>query len=111
MNYGMPWIRPTPPIHHQPAAGRQPRVLPLDPKTYYGMASDRNHGQANYADLQPHAPLRRDTSSSPKLRKGAYERDQRASTVRFAAAASQPGGLAVKPGHLRPRHVLTAARS
>jgi catecholate siderophore receptor len=43
MNYGMPWIRPTP---TSPVS--ETTLLPLDPKAYYGLASDRNAGQRHH---------------------------------------------------------------
>ena len=46
MNYGMPWIKPT---AASPTSATT--MLPLDPKAYYGMASDYNAGQATYATL------------------------------------------------------------
>ncbi|MFN7695244.1 MAG: TonB-dependent receptor, partial [Burkholderiales bacterium] len=90
MNYGLPWIRPsaTSPMQHT-------TVLPLDPSTSYASASDRNNGEAQTLTLRHTHRFDAKTEWTTTLRQGAYERDQRASTIRFAAAALQPGGLPV----------------
>jgi catecholate siderophore receptor len=103
INYGLPWIRPAGAANNSPAT----TTMPVDPSTYYGMASDYNKGQASHLTL---AHLHRfDDGSELKsqIRKGAYTRDQRASTVRFAAAGSQPGGVAASLGTLSGNTVLT----
>ncbi len=46
INYGMPFIRPTP---SSPVTATT--LLPLDPTAYYGAASDRNHGSASHVTL------------------------------------------------------------
>lgn len=102
MNYGMPWIRPTP---TSPTSATT--VLPLDPKAYYGMASDRNAGQATYFTLSHTHRFDRDNEITTKIRKGAYERDQRAGTVRFGAAATQPDRTAVSLATFGPNTVIT----
>lgn len=102
MNYGMPWIRPTP---TSPTSATT--VLPLDPKAYYGMASDRNAGQATYFTLSHTHRFDRDNEITTKVRKGAYERDQRAGTVRFGAAATQPDRTAVSLATFGPNTVIT----
>jgi catecholate siderophore receptor len=102
MNYGMPWIRPT--------AGfpvSDTTLMPIAPASYHGMASDRNAGQATQATLSHlhrFSPL---VELTTKLRVAEYERDQRASTVRFAAAALQPNRLAVSLATFGPSTVLT----
>jgi catecholate siderophore receptor len=78
MNYGLPWIRPT---ATSPASDTT--TLPVDPKNYYGMASDRNHGKASYGTLGHTHRLDFNHEITTKLRVGAYERDQRASTIRL----------------------------
>jgi catecholate siderophore receptor len=102
MNYGMPWIRPT---TASPVSATT--VLPLDPTAYYGMASDRNAGQATHFTLSHTHRFDRDNELTTKVRKGAYERDQRAGTVRFGNAASQPGGAAVSLATFGPNTVIT----
>ena len=90
MNYGLPWIRSTP-----TSSALESTVLPLDPKAYYGAASDYNAGSATHLSASHTHRFSADSELKTQIRKGRYERDQRAGTVRFANAASQPGGQAV----------------
>lgn len=100
INYGMPWLTPK--------AGATNRVLmPVDPKNYYGMASDYNAGKASYATLSHIHRFAGDAELRTSYRNGSFERDQRASAIRFAAAALQPGGLAVTGDTLSDSTVLT----
>lgn len=101
MNYGMPWIRPT------AAAAVPTELLPLNPTAYYGLASDRNKGSAHYAMGQHTHRFSRDVELVTKARYADYTRDQRAGTVRFAAATLQPGGIAASLQTFGPNTVLT----
>lgn len=80
MNYGMPWLRPnaTSPVS---SAGL---ITRLDPKAYYGLASDRNDGQATYGTFSHTHRFDDDGELKTQIRRGSYSRDQRAGTVRFA---------------------------
>ena len=87
IQYGLPWLTP--------GASGGDYLWPTDAKNYYGMASDYLRGgttQGNATHLH-----RFDDGGELRtaLRIANYTRDQRASAIRFAAAASQPGGLAV----------------
>jgi catecholate siderophore receptor len=85
MNYGLPWI--------QPAGGNssQSTILPgLNPEAYYGMASDYNAGGAKTITLSHLHRFSADTELRTQVRKGQFERDQRAGTVRFAGGGVQP---------------------
>jgi catecholate siderophore receptor len=101
MNYGMPWIRPT---ADSPVSDTT--VLPIDPKNYYGLASDRNNGSAQHLTFSHTHRFDFNHEVTTKVRKGAYERDQRASTVRFANASLQPGGAAVNLSNFGPNTVI-----
>jgi len=101
MNYGMPWIRPT---TTSPVADTT--VLPLDPTAYYGMASDRNHGSATHFTASHTHRFDADSELKSQIRKGHYERDQRAGTVRFAGASAQPGGQAVSLATFGPGTII-----
>jgi len=101
MNYGMPWIRPTP---TSPVGDTT--LVPVDPTTYYGMASDRNKGSAQYVMGQHIHRFSPDVELNTKARYASYTRDQRAGTVRFAGAALQPGGLAVSLATFGPNTVI-----
>lgn len=102
MNYGMPWIRPT-----ATSGVMDTTTLPIDPTAYYGMASDRNHGKAAHATFSHTHRFGQDSDLKTQVRFGKYERDQRAGTVRFAAAALQPGGVATTLATFGPNTVLT----
>jgi catecholate siderophore receptor len=86
MNYGMPWIRPT---TTSPVADTT--ILPLDPTAYYGMASDRNHGSATHFTASHTHRFDADSELKSQIRKGHYERDQRAGTVRFCGNLGRAG--------------------
>ncbi len=102
MNYGMPFIRPTP---TSPVADT--RLLPIDPDNYYGMASDENYGKAQFVTLGHVFRMAPQMELNTRVRHGKYERDQRAGTVRFAGAAAQPGGQPVTLATFGPATVLT----
>lgn len=102
MNYGMPWIRPG---TGSPASDTT--TLPIDPSNYYGMASDFNKGKASYGTLSHLHRFDDGSELKTQVRKGYYDRDQRAGTVRLAPAASQPGGVAASLETFGPNTVLT----
>jgi catecholate siderophore receptor len=102
MNYGMPWIRPAP-----TSPESESTVLPLDPTATYGMASDRNDGTATHGTFTHTHRFSRNTELRTSARVGAYTRDQRAGTVRFAAAAQQPDRTAVSLANFGPNTVIT----
>ncbi len=79
MNYGMPWIRP-----NAASPASDTTVLPLDPKAYYGMASDYNAGSATMATLGHIHRFSSDSELKTQLRVGKFDRDQRAGTVRLS---------------------------
>ncbi|MCW8166579.1 TonB-dependent siderophore receptor [Verminephrobacter aporrectodeae subsp. tuberculatae] len=89
MNYGMPWIRP-----NASAPASSTTMLPLDPRTYYGAASDYNAGGASLLTLGHTHRFDSDAELKTQLRVGRYERDQHAGAIRFAAANQQPDGQA-----------------
>jgi catecholate siderophore receptor len=101
MNYGMPFIRPT-----LTSPVNETTLLPLSPTAYYGMDSDRNAGSASTVGFQHTWRLGRNEELITKVRRGTYERDQRAGTVRFAAAALQPGGVGVSLATFGPNTVI-----
>ena len=102
MNYGMPWIRKRS-VSSEPTS----ELLPLDPKAYYGMASDKNKGTAGWLALSHTHRFSQDTELVTTIRKAEYTRDQRAGTVRFAAAAQQPGGVLPSLQNFGPNTVIT----
>jgi len=102
MNYGMPWIRPTP---DSPTSATT--LLPLDPKAYYGLASDYNAGQASTLTATHTHRFDRNHEITTKLRHGGYKRDQRSGALRLAPARLQPGGIAASLETFGPDTVIT----
>ena len=101
INYGMPWIRPT-----TTSSARDTTLLPIDPDTYYGSASDYNDGSATYYTASHIHRFSSDTELRTVIRKGSYKRDQRSGAIRFAAAGDQPGGIAASLETFGPDTVL-----
>jgi catecholate siderophore receptor len=80
INYGLPFLNG--------------KMLPVDPSSYYGALSDVSTGSATMTTLGYTKRFADRSEWKTTLRVGRYERDQRASAVRFAGAALQPGGIA-----------------
>ena len=80
INYGMPWIKPT---STSPASATT--LLPVSPTNNFGMASDYNDGTATYATLAHTHRFDGEAELTTHVRRGAYTRDQRASTIRLTA--------------------------
>ncbi len=87
INYGMPWITPN---GSSTTNNPNTTLLPVSPTSYYGMASDYNNGTATYATLAHTHRFDAETELTTRVRRGAYTRDQRASTIRFL---DDPTGL------------------
>ncbi len=102
MNYGIPWIKP----NASDDSAANTIIGGLDPNAYFGMASDYNGGKATVGSLSHTHRFSHDTELKTQIRMGSFKRDQRASTVRFANAASQPGGLAVDLSTFGPGTVI-----
>ncbi len=100
IHYGMPWLAPSP--------GATDRVLvPVSAKNFYGMASDQNKGSVKLGTFGYTHRFADRSEWRTTLRLGQYERDLRASAIRFAAANLQPGAQAVTLATLSPSTVLT----
>ncbi len=100
IHYGLPWLTPT--------TGSAQRVLIDVPAgNYYGAASDFNRGSADSGTFTHLRRLGAGSEIRTTLRAGSYDRDLRASAVRFAAANLQPDGLAVTGDTIGPDTVLT----
>ena len=82
INYGLPWLRrdSTQPISAANPAGI---IEGLDPKNYYGAASDYNAGGAAFATAGWTHRFADGGELKSAIRQGRYDRDQRASTIRF----------------------------
>lgn len=103
MNYGLPWIKP----NAGDSSAANTLIGSLAPDAYYGMASDYNAGQATVAAFSHIHRFSGNSELKTQLRSGRFKRDQRASTVRFAAATAQPDGQPVDLGNFGPSTVFT----
>lgn len=85
INYGLPWLRrdSTQAVSASNPAGLIPG---LDPKNYYGAASDYNAGGAALATFGHTHRFADGGELKSAIRHGRYDRDQRASTIRFPTA-------------------------
>jgi catecholate siderophore receptor len=81
MNYGLPWIKP----RSTDTSAANTIIGSLKPTAYYGMASDYNAGSANIATFSHIHRFGGGSELKTQVRKGSFERDQRAGTVRFAS--------------------------
>ncbi len=89
INYGLPWIRP----NAAATTADNTIMAGLDPSAYFGAASDRNDGSAQWLALKHTHRFSRDSELQTQVRQGRFTRDQRASTIRFAgqrASAAAP---------------------
>lgn len=84
INYGLPWIRP----RASDTSAANTLIGSLEPTAYYGMASDYNDGSATMATFGHIHRFGTASELKTQVRKGRFERDQRASTIRFAAAGT-----------------------
>jgi len=84
INYGLPWIKPrsTDPQSAQTINSR------LDPANYYGMASDYNRTQGDVFTYMNTVKLGGGSELKTVVRKGDFQRDLRASTLRLASGTS-----------------------
>ncbi|WP_374370586.1 TonB-dependent receptor [Piscinibacter sp.] len=94
INYGFPWLQ------NQVSEA-------FKPDAYYGAASDTAAGGTTYGTATHVHRFAADSELRTVLRIARYERDQRASAIRFAAAAQQTGGVAVSPATIGAGTVLT----
>ncbi|MEY4979669.1 MAG: hypothetical protein RLZZ352_1939 [Pseudomonadota bacterium] len=100
INYGMPFIAPS--------AGSTDRVLlPLDPKAYYGLASDYNQSGGSIASFSHTHRFSHHSELKTQARVGTFDRDQRSGAIRLGNASLQPGGVAANLSNFGPNTVLT----
>ena len=100
INYGLGWVPNGP-------SGNGNGLWTTDPKNYYGMASDYLRGSTTQGNLVHTHKFDENSELRTALRQARYTRDQRASTIRFAPATSQPGGQAVNSDTFSDATVIT----
>ncbi len=86
INYGIPWLRLSNPSSANPSG----LIDSIDPRNYYGAASDYNAGGAAHATL---AHMHRFTGGGElksAIRQARYDRDLRASAIRFRPLNALP---------------------
>jgi len=86
INYGLPWLRQSSPTSANPSG----LIESIDPKNYYGAASDYNAGGAAYATLGHTHRFVDGGELKSAIRQGRYDRDQRASAIRFRPLNALP---------------------
>jgi catecholate siderophore receptor len=89
MNYGMPWIKP----RSTDSQASNTVMSSVDPSNFYGLASDRNAGSADFYTLSHTHKFSSDTELKSSIRRGFFTRDQRAGTVRFASGTTDLSNL------------------
>ena len=96
INYGLPWVR-----NSSTQTGSNPsQMIPgLDPSNvYYGAPSDYNAGGASYATLGWQHRFDDGGQLRSALRYGTYDRDMRASAIRFCQRTTNPNtGVVTNP--------------
>lgn len=108
MNYGLPWIKPT----ATAPATETGLNTKLDPSDYFGMASDYNKGMAQTVGASHVHRFGDETELRTAVRTGHFERDQRASLIRYCVrSTAQPTcqTAAIGLDTFTPATVLTRA--
>lgn len=91
INYGIPWLRVN-------AASANPSgLVDINPKNYYGAASDYNAGSASYLTVDHVHRFAGEGRLHTTVRNGFYDRDQRASTIRFCVRTVNAAGVVSNP--------------
>ena len=104
INYGLPWLRKD----SAQTTGANPSgiIEGLDPKNYYGAASDYNAGGASLATAGWNHRFDDGGELKSAIRQGRYFRDQRAGTIRFYTNANAANGpIVLAPGASGPTPV------
>jgi len=86
INYGMPWLRTGSATNANPSG----LLEGIKPTAYYGAASDYNAGGAALATVGHTHRFADGGELKSAIRQGRYDRDQRASTVRFRPLNALP---------------------
>ena len=100
IHYGLPYLTPT-------TGSAERRLLDVPAGNVYAAASDYNRGGADLATLTHIHRIGPGSELKTTLRSGRFDRDLRASAIRFAAANLQPDGKAVTGDTISAATVLT----
>ena len=84
INFGLPWVKP----RSTDGQGSQRIISGLDPANYYGMASDYNRTEGTAFTYVNTLKLGGGSELRTVVRKGDFQRDLRASTIRFTSGTS-----------------------
>ena len=87
VNYGLPWLRQS----SSQTSANPSGLIDIDPRNYYGAASDYNAGGAQYGTLAWTHRFDDGGELKTTLRQATYDRDMRASTIRFCVAPTCAG--------------------
>ncbi|HEY9237615.1 MAG TPA: TonB-dependent receptor, partial [Burkholderiaceae bacterium] len=101
INYGLPWLR----ANSAQTTGANPSgiIEGLDPKNFYGAASDYNAGGAALATAGWTHRFADGGELKSAIRQGRYDRDQRAGTIRFYTNSNPANGpIVLAPGASGP---------
>ncbi len=97
INYGLPWLAPTAGATLPGSTVPDNRLLRgVNPSAYYGLASDRNNGTANWLAFKHIHRFDQDSELQTQVRQGRFTRDQHASTIRFAGTQPVVAGTAAQ---------------
>ncbi len=95
MNYGLPWARVS---SAQETSNPSVMIPGLNPSNvYYGAPSDYNAGGASYGTLSWLHRFNDGGALRSTFRYGTYDRDQRASTIRFCQQSTNSSGMVNNP--------------
>ncbi len=86
INYGIPWLRLSNPSSANPSG----LIDSIDPRNYYGAASDYNAGGAAHATLAHTHRFADGGELKSAVRQARYDRDLRASAIRFRPLNALP---------------------
>ena len=94
INYGLPWLR----VSSTQASSDPSVMIPgLNPNVYYGAPSDYNAGGAQWATLGWTHRFADGGQLKSAVRYASYDRDQRASAIRFCRQTTGAGGVVNNP--------------
>ena len=89
VNYGLPWIKP----NASNSSAANTIIGSLAPTAYYGMDSDHSNGKAQWVALKHTHRFSTDSELQTQVRKGTFNRDLRASAIRFASPTTDLGNF------------------